>query len=549
MQANTRVGHGTRTGSMRLLRIAFTLAAAALASGALPLTDSGARAAVRTIIVAPSGLSSGDGSLAKPLSLEAAVAPTSPARPGDEILLRGGIYRGAYWSRISGSPSAPIVVRSYPGEWAVFDGNTAQKPSITIDGSDTWFRDFEVTKSDSKRISSQTGAAPRDISRGSDGAYSNGDGIFVYGPRTKLINLVIHDAGDAIGLWDRGTEAEVYGCILYNNGFLSTDKAWGHAVYLHNESGTKLITDSVMFNNWGYGIHGYVPDRNITGVTIEGVTSFGNGSPVDAPTPNIHVGPGSGTLDRIVVRNNVAYHRAAKGENIRLGFASDAQLRQNGSVTVEDNYLLGGRTGLVLQGWKNAAVRNNRFSAAPADPGSADMAKVLTNMTDGGVYRWDGNTYVDANTTSSYSRTFVRARKDLVRGWVGGRLDFPSWTQSTGYDGSSAFSRSTTSPLQVIVRPNRYERGRAFMTVLNQGDAPVVQLDLSGTGLLAGERFEIRDVQNLSGAPVATGVYDGRGVSVPMTTTYVMQSIGGSPTPVRHTPTAFGVFEVRPPTS
>jgi hypothetical protein len=263
------------------------------------------------------------------------------------------------------------------------------------------------------------------------------------------------------------------------------------------------------------------------------------------PWLNFHVGPHNGILDRITFRDNVGYYRTVKGDNARLGFASEAQLKQNGTVSVENNALMGGRAQLVLQGWKNATVRGNLFSSAPGDPGSSDMIRMFTNQYDGGSYQLNDNTYADTNTASStYAPAFARFRKVLGR-WTGGRLTFPNWMQVTGYDGASAFGRTTTPGTRVLVRPNRYETGRAVITVLNHAKATTVWFDPATAGIQAGQRFEIRDVQNLTGAPLVTGIYDGSPVAISMTSTEVMQPIGGSPVPVRHTPVDFGVFQAR----
>ena len=59
-------------------------------------------------------------SLASPCSLSQGL---SQSQPGDEILLRGGVYyQGDLSPSRSGAPGAPIVIRGYPGETAVLDG-------------------------------------------------------------------------------------------------------------------------------------------------------------------------------------------------------------------------------------------------------------------------------------------------------------------------------------------------------------------------------------------------------------------------------------------
>jgi hypothetical protein len=74
------------------------------------------------VYVAPNGSPTGDGSINKPWDLGTALSQQSNVRPGTTIYLRGGTYTGKFTSGLIGTPSAPIVVRSYPREWATLDG-------------------------------------------------------------------------------------------------------------------------------------------------------------------------------------------------------------------------------------------------------------------------------------------------------------------------------------------------------------------------------------------------------------------------------------------
>ena len=75
-----------------------------------------------TWFVSPTGSSSGSGSASNPLNLTTAI--NNPrAMPGSIVWLRGGLYRGAFQSTLKGSDGAPILVRQYPGERAIIDGN------------------------------------------------------------------------------------------------------------------------------------------------------------------------------------------------------------------------------------------------------------------------------------------------------------------------------------------------------------------------------------------------------------------------------------------
>jgi hypothetical protein len=104
-----------------------------------PTTGSG-----QTFYLAPSGSDSADGSVGAPR--RTILAGSRLLGPGDTLLVRGGTYHdpGGYnWATsASGTASAPITVRAYPGETPVFDGGLNVQQAlilqsvawVTIDG-------------------------------------------------------------------------------------------------------------------------------------------------------------------------------------------------------------------------------------------------------------------------------------------------------------------------------------------------------------------------------------------------------------------------------
>ena len=60
---------------------------------------------------------------------------------------------------------------------------------------------------------------------------------------------------------------------------------------------------------------------------------------------------------------------------------------------------------------------------------------------------------------------------------------------------------------EVIVRPNKYEKGRAHIIVLNWEHADTVSVDLSSTGLAAGQSYTIQDSQNYFSDAVVKGTF------------------------------------------
>jgi hypothetical protein len=107
----------------------------------------------------------------------------------------------------------------------------------------------------------------------------------------------------------------------------------------------------------------------------------------------------------------------------------------------------------------------------------------------------------------------------------------------------NAYATGKPAESKVFVRINKYEAGRATITVFNWQHAATVSVDL-GSFLAAGTAYEVRDAQNFYGAPVASGTYQGGAVSLPMSGLAPAAPVGMSaPAP---TGPEFNVFVVLP---
>jgi hypothetical protein len=444
--------------------------------------------------VSPSGSSGGDGSTSRPWSLATALAGAGgKVQPGDTVWLRAGTYAGTFRSAASGALDRPVVFRQYPGERATIDG------TLRADGADVVFWGFEIMRS-----------AP-------SGAVAE---LEARGPRQKFINLVVHDgAQQGITFWDEAIDSEVYGCIVYNNG---THENLDHGTYVHNVSGTKLMMDNVFFNNLAYGIHVYVsPGEGAQkNVHLIGNVSFNNGT-ISSNYPakgNILIGgeePGEGHQ----AIDNLLYFSGQGGVNMRLGY-----LASNRDVVATGNTIWGGATAFMIGNWSSATVQNNTIG------GSADMVN-LKDTPDG--YLWNDNKYYRAASATAW-----RASADTG-------LTLYDWKSATRLGSSDASVGTVPTSTQVFVRPNKYEAGRALVVVYNWGGDASAQADLSGV-LRSGQRYEVRNVQDLFGGAVASGTYAGGSITLPMTGVNPPARLGRStPTPPRTGP-AFDTFVVMP---
>src|SRR5712692_10274167 len=263
--------------------------------------------------VSPSGNADGDGNIGNPWSLAAALAQPAVVKPGDTIWLRGGTYRGTFTSYLNGSASAPIKVRQYPGERAILDGGNSKFDNIlSVSGSYTWYWGFEIMSSDPSRVSTQTGSNPTDIGRGGGVAIVQTSDT---GAGLKFINLIVHDAAGGFGLWAEAIDAEVYGCLVYYNGWTAPDRGHGHGFYVQNLTGTKRIADNIIFSNFSHGIQVYgSAAAALNNVTIQRNTYFDSGLPADYQR-NLLVGGGSVAQNPRII-DNVLYFPGTPGQNL-----------------------------------------------------------------------------------------------------------------------------------------------------------------------------------------------------------------------------------------
>ena len=185
----------------------------------------------------------------------------SVVKPGDTIWIRGGQYGTGgstiFNSKLVGNAGKPITVRAFPGEQPVIDG------SVMVYREYTTFWGLEVLNSDPKRSTTIEGSIPGDILRSAR--------FNVLAPNTKFINNIVHDQGEGFGFWKQAVNAELYGNIVYNNGWQGPDRGHGYSIYAQNETGTKFIHDNISFNNFGgYGVHVYGESIQLVGFRFEG---------------------------------------------------------------------------------------------------------------------------------------------------------------------------------------------------------------------------------------------------------------------------------------
>jgi hypothetical protein len=416
--------------------------------------------------VSPTGTAdtgAGTGTITNPWNLQTALSQPAAVNPGDTIWLRGGTYVGRFTSYLSGSTSQPIVVRSFKGEWARIDGGPGPLvATLTISGHHTWFWGFEIFSSSATRRSAQNGSAPTDLNRGSP--------IFVAQdashPGIRIINMVLHEGTDGLSAFATAPDMEIYGNLIYNNGWDgATDRGHGHGLYLQNQTGTKKVSDNIVFNNYANGVNIYgssnafLDNIELTGNTVfnAGVlSSFGS------------------ALNLLFGGGRVADHGTVRSNNLSSGGVAFGYGAGTSNFVIQDNFFGGPDGPDFNQKHENLTMTGNRFYDDPWNPPG----------TSGPV---------------------------TPRG-------YPSNTYYRGVRPTGTF---------VFVRPNNYEAGRANITVFNWDRNATVSVDLSGI-LTPGADYEVRNAQDFFGPPVLSGLYAGGSLTLPMTGLSVSPPIGGT---------------------
>lgn len=419
----------------------------------------------------------GSGTLSSPWDLQTALSQSRDVKPGDTVWLLGGVYKGIFRSALKGAPEAPIIVRQYPGQRAIIDGSlfpaaTFFKTTLTIDGCCAWYWGFEIANSDPRRTGSSPGSNPPD---------AKGFSVTVGGPDIKLINLVIHDTGAGPGVWSEAENAEIYGNIVYYNGWQDAfGRPDGHALYVNNPIGVDIL-DNIMFDSFGHGIHAYGHfDSAVDNHRLQGNILFNNGALTAAGYQrNILIGNeiGGRVARNPAVIENYTYFPldAAAGEN-NLGYGAGCA-----GAVVSDNYFVGGLRALAL---------------------------------------------VNCTPDSMTGNVFVGATKGIAPG------DFSK----------NQYFRGRPAGVSVFVRKNRYDPRRAHIVVYNWDKRDTVAVDLGGV-LSLGQSYRVLDVQDYFGTPAAGGVFDGAPVQLEMNRAAISVPVGDiGQALLRHTSAEFGVF-------
>lgn len=460
--------------------------------------------------VTTNGVAGATGDINHPWTLEYSF--TNPvSQGGDNIWVHDGLYgigTNNLWSvSISGTSSnLPITWRTWPGDHPKLNGG------IFFNGNwDRWWGP-EVFNSNSNRVSDSTVRPP---------------GLSFFGHGGQVINTYVHDTGQpGIAMWDNngGDGSVIYGCISANNGINSLDPGWngalrGDGYYMQNTNGVRWVMDSMAFGNVTIGFKSFTEQAYANGFYFDGCFGFRNGG------TEMTVSASHNPITTLWVTNSGFYTYQEQINPILLGIFPilPASLQNNQSLNWNNNIQASdaGSSFNYLNSpwaWSTLSINGNTMvQTSPNVTFESNFAYWDVMPTNVVSYSIDHNTYYANGAAGGFDGWRYNNARNTFAAWKG-----------LGFDNNGSFITTLPATNSIIVRPNKFEPGRAHIVVFNWLSNNTVNVDFTPLSLQPNQYFAVYDVQNLSGPPVYSNQFNAGSpiISLPMTNTAVTPPIG-----------------------
>lgn len=471
---------------------------------------------------------------------------------GTELFRMGGKQGdGVTWNNCQGGWGGTTVATHTSGA-ALYNSDQ----TITIDGGSYLnFQDIEVLDS------YQTRAYDFNFFDTTIPIRSGGF-ICLNSTGAKLINAVIHDTSTGVYNNESCVGLEIYGTIVYNNGFVDWSRGHGQGFYSANDPGVqKKIRNSISFNGFSDNAKTYSSSGNAKNMLYEHFIGFNAGvqstftgnhagnngaGGVDLPSTYrdaaLFVGSnGDQKTDDIKIHSSYFYQPPnTSGPLLWAGYFSDV-----GATGFEliDSRIMGSASPLTVA-YKTLTVTGNKFYAQAPSPASTDKKLVDARLDSNYTATWDDNDYYDQTPSYPFPATpfpfifgvggtlksacapggNVLLYTDVCGGGAGG------WKEVSGFDDNGSYTYAAPTGTEAFPIPNEYDSNRAHLAAYNWGSSSSISVSVAGV-FNNGDTIQIWAVEEgqwPTGTPTATVNVSGNAISVPMDGTTVMPAIGNT---------------------
>ena len=465
------------------------------------------------LFAAPNGKPTADASRNAPIDIHTALGATSPAKPGDIIVLLEGEYDGKmtgiervpFAVSLSGSDNAPIIVRPEAGKFAHLNGTVEMTGNnVHLVGLDIGDLKWDVLQ---KTHKAQTAL---NVLRGEN---------------NKAINCNIFGGVMGSGVWTPALNFEMYGCIIHDFGVIPENtRGSGHAVYTQNDEGTKTYRHNILYRGAGWNFDIYTQQGQISGFDVIENISFAAGYYKEGQVSFSYGLTGWKPASRIRFIGNVAY-QPRDGQQYRGNFRVmghyDLELEHK-DILVQDNYIMGAYRAFTIGRIKDATITGNTFWATgilgeiASAPSGSGIQVDDADKPEPANYKVDHNTYYNNDNDRPF-----RYGAGHESGTEEELLTFEQW-QAIGFDRHSQMlpgRDGKPTGTKIFVFANEHQKGRGNVAVFNWDGKGEIEVDLSGV-LINGQRFAVYNLLDVkqtlaSVTPAVTGTFDGQAVALP----------------------------------
>ena len=434
------------------------------------------------------GTSLGNGSLQNPWDLLTALNQSSnTVNGGDIIWLHEGVYNGRFISKLNSTIKDKfITVSSFPGEWAIINGNVkSNKTSVlNVSGGNVVYKDFEVTWIGN--FSRQQGEL----------AFQKSDGIsHDSGVNCKFINLVIHNnPGSGFGSWKRTGNTEINGCLIFNNGYYSAKRGSGVGMYVQNSTEeNRVIKNNIIFNNYYKGIEIWSDNRKaneayVKNIILENNVIFNSALVTGVPKDNLIIATNDNTkvniAKNIKVINNIFYHNTDYKNNqidgsmpsLTLGFNKNAPVE---NITLIGNKILGRNDGIRFLHTKSVTFKNNVVYS-----GFIRFYESFYSSFDKETWDFSSNSYFTRKNKSIR----IQSKEDFTLG---------EWQNKYQIDKNSNWKNVSEFDMEPVlnITQNEFDKNKFRLVLFDKNEQDVI-VDFSKYGINIGTPYTIVDVEN-----------------------------------------------------